>query len=328
MTDEKAIIPAASPLEIEAPGPNTVFLNRVVNPRNISITEQAQAKRDQPLTRAAIKQIRQEIKKLESQLKRAGYYQAKADYEDLTARYNELRIELKGLPGKPEYEGRRQDIRQQMNTLQMRGRELRASIKVSIPLARQQRALVERLDSHRAAIEQAKLHTMLRRELAKEVTIFESLIIERWSQLGYKHEISIGKKHKVHKVKFSEIHITPDQIFLKIDASMKTWMGFKSTLPQGVKAMDLIQPDTLTELSISCQRQIQGKHTYNNGAWVIINRLGTVDGLLNYVTLEQVLNKYDAANHGFLPVPSGVGFGRVIHWIHITKHPHFLIDLF
>jgi DNA segregation ATPase FtsK/SpoIIIE-like protein len=329
MTDSKAIVPT-SPLEIEAPSPNSVFINRVINPRNISITEEAQAKRDKPLSRSFIKKLRKAARKLTSQLQAAGYHEARTTYEDISARFLEYRLELRtldegGEKPSPELETRRREIITQMNALHIQARQLREQIKDLVPVARKHRAMVERLEEHNNAIEQRRLHTMLRKELAKEVSTFEELIIERWSQLGHKHETMNGKKHRVHKVQFSEIHVTPDQIFMKIDASMKTFLGFKSTLPQGVKAMELIHPDTLTELSISCQRQIQGKHTMNNGAWVIINRLGTRDGLLNYVTLEQVLNKYDHINRQFLPVPAGVGFGRVIHWIHVTRHPHFLI---
>lgn len=327
MTDKSLV--HLNPLDIEAPEPNAVFINRVINPRNVSITEDAIARRDKPLSRKQVKQYRKELKVLERTLNEGAYEGARQEWETLKERWVMYRIELRELKESPLGEDEKLlkalEIRQSMNGLAQRGRQIQQGIKELIPVARRYRALSERLDSHYTAIEQRKLHNHLRQELGKEVEDFKYIIIERWSQLGYKFEWMKGNKRHVDKVRFSEIHVTPDQVFLKIDTTLKTFFGFKSTLPQGVKVMDLVSKDTLTELSTSCQRQVQGKITLNNGAWVIINRLGTTDGLLNYLTLEQVLSKYDHRSHHALPIPVGVGSGRVVSWIHLTQHPHFLI---
>src|SRR5690606_22666234 len=121
------------------------------------------------------------------------------------------------------------------------------------------------------------------------------------------------------------IEVMPDAIWLKVLVTQKAMFGFKSALPQGVKAYDLIDEKTLRELSIACQRQVTGKATYNNGVWVCVNRLGTTDGLLNYVQLKQLLNNYPADQHELIPIPLGVGEGREISWIMLANHPHILV---
>lgn len=331
---DTAIVPTVptSPLDIEAPEPNSVFLNRVINPRNEAITNESWAKRDHPLSRSELKRLRQQIKSLKRQLQTQGYYKLRQAYESITTRLLGNRLELKAAQKQykeqpsAELKTRCEELTILVRTQHIQARRLHAQIKELLPTARQYRALTERLESHHNAIEQSRLHTALRKEMAKEVQIFAQLLVECWSGLGFKYEVISGKKRKVQKVRFSEAHVTPDQIFYKIETSTKTMTGFRSALPQGVRVLDLIDPErTLPELTNRCQRQVQSKATQNNGAWIIINRIGTRDGLLEYVTLQQVLNKYDRYHHASLPLPIGVGFGRTILWIQVANYPHFLI---
>src|SRR5690606_28215766 len=86
----------------------------------------------------------------------------------------------------------------------------------------------------------------------------------------------------------------------------------------------LLAEDTLTELSITCQRQVTGVHN-TSGAWVIVHRLNSHDGLLNYVSYADVQERYPVKHHTRMPICVGVGAHRQIQWINLADFPHWLI---
>lgn len=166
----------------------------------------------------------------------------------------------------------------------------------------------------------------IRKGLAEEADEYAAMIPERLGRMGFQHSYRDKKNRwRVDQVYFEEVHPTPEAIYLKLAISTKTLFGTKSCLPAGVKATDLKSEEVLEELSFALQRQVTFKKGVNNSFWYVVHRLGTTDGLIDYVTLEQCLNSYDLENHDKLPIPVGVGEAKQIQWLKLSEHPHLLV---
>lgn len=318
MTDS-AIIPAVDPFGSPIPQPNEAFINRVIHPRNLALEARRESARI--LSRKEFLALNKEAERLFNYLEAGGWYAMKSKYKLLKGKYNLLRAELEVI----EDEDERAEKLAALNDVIEQAMEIKPRYDSLVNKARRHSEILEIIKQHNLAVEREHLHNQLTKELAKEAYRFAEIIIEKWSQLGFRHEYQHRNKRYVHKVQFDRIEVMPDAIWLKVLVTQKAMFGFKSALPQGVKAYDLIDEKTLRELSIACQRQVTGKATYNNGVWVCVNRLGTTDGLLNYVQLKQLLNNYPADQHEYMPLPIGVGEGREITWIMLAHHPHFLV---
>lgn len=316
-----AIIPAnVDGLGGHIPAPGESFQNRLIHPKNIAI----EARRDNArlLKSSVLARYRRETRELDKQLTEAGWYDLRAEYKHLKKRFDVYQAQIELGDSDPEQQAELEVLIEQVLE---RAAVIRDELENLLPVASRHRSLSQALQDHALAHERQQLHDRLTKELAKEAFNFAEIIIEKWSQLGYRHEYVHKNKRVVDKVSFSEIQVMPDTIWFKINVTRKSLFGFVNCLPQGVKVLDLIDDDVLKELSFACQRQVTAKSSYTNGAWIRVNRVGTTDGLLNYVTLEQILNNYPADQHQSLPIGFGVEEGRVISWVHLSQHPHFLI---
>jgi S-DNA-T family DNA segregation ATPase FtsK/SpoIIIE len=186
--------------------------------------------------------------------------------------------------------------------------------------------LKRQLDDHAIAVQREETENKLFKAIVNEAKIYERLIVHKWNSLGYCERFTKGKKEITRSVKFASVHITLDAIYFKIDASFQTaFKNWKTNLPISVRITDqLLAPLTLDELSITCQRQITGQSS-PAGAWVIVHRLDSVDGLMNYVSYRDVMTRYPGEQHNRFPVCAGVGANRVVKWVNLSDYPHWLI---
>ncbi|HSS98088.1 MAG TPA: FtsK/SpoIIIE domain-containing protein, partial [Terriglobales bacterium] len=131
---------------------------------------------------------------------------------------------------------------------------------------------------------------------------------------------------RVDEVRFSWCEITPDAIYYKVAASHRAMFGgWKTHLPYGVRIFDLTKDETLYELSLSCQRQVTAKTSPTGGAWIIVHRLDTNDGLVNQVRYTSVMEHYPRKYRAKLPICVGVGLNLNVIWLNIADYPHMLI---
>lgn len=325
-------------LNIDVPAPNEMFLVKTIHASNLDAVRRAVQNRERLLTPKQIKLIKKLRKVYEDQLNAAGYWDKKQQYTQLYQRVIELKVEYRQLAddarinwqewGKEkryEVHTRALAIRQQKASLVVAAKQLQHAVSVLHPVARSHRYLMERIEEHEYAIKSRKHQQKQREELRDESHDFAAIIREKLSQLGFKEERQVGKRHLIKKVRFYTPQITPDRVWLKIAASSKGLFGFVPTLPQGAKVTDMISEDTCRELSTAVQRQVQGRYTITNGAWLIINRLGSMDGIMTYLTLSQVLTRYERSERELLPILLGVGEGRYIWKVYLAEHPHMLI---
>lgn len=300
------------------PEPNDAFVSRRVNPRNIEIEERrASAK---PLTLKQMREFRQQRDRAHEELRIAGVWRDFGRFKALKRHYDRLKQELIETTD----EQRRIELASKIDLLTAEAGQIRDRVLPYRAILDRYWYAREKLIEHGYARENEAFQTNLHKQMRQEVEAFAQIIRETWARLGYKHDRLYRNKRIVDKVNFSEIHVMPEAIWFKISVSRKTLGGFKSTLPYNVRVKDLTDELTLAELSSACQRKVTAKVS-PRGAWIVVNRLNTRDGLIEYVTLEQVMRHYPSQDKPYLPIPMGVGEGRVISWVQLSRHPHFLI---
>lgn len=322
-------------LELSAPAPLSPLTDVVISPQNIAIEQRERHARVLSLREQG--RIRQQLKQLNKQLAKANakdlhqmYQAAKPRMKDIYELLIQLRLAVKD---SPDDEISRQFVLDYLTAYRTdvaNWRALRSQIRQTVlPAWQERRRLARLLDDHKLAVAREKTLEKQRKELESEAEIYRQIIVDKWTSLGYCHRYTEKDKEHVHRVAFSNIGITLDAHYYKIDASYKTIQGaWKTNIPQGVKVVEqLLNPSTLDELSVACQRQVTGV-TNQDGAWVVVHRLNSVDGLLNFVRFDDVMERYPAQYAHKMPICIGVGVNREIQWINLDDYAHWLIGGF
>lgn len=330
MTEERAIIE----LESNAPPPLEPLTHVVISPANIA----AEQRHKNAQTLGFMQRVK--IRRARARLLRRL---ASAGYQDVRVNHAALRHELKQL--KAAYSQQKQQLltsgaddsaktnlaalRRQIEAVLQRYQATESQLRELAPMARQYRLANRALEDHRAAVARNKAQKKLQMLMTKEAKIYETLIIDKWTRLGFAHQYTDKGKTKIDRVKFAEVRITLDAIYYKIDASYQTaFKNWKTNLPDGVYITNQLLNDvTLSELSIACQRQVTGVYSAS-GAWVIVHRLDSADGLLNYVSFDDVLERYPHQHTDRLPICTGVGLNRQVQWVNLSDFPHWLVGGF
>lgn len=300
------------------PEPNQAFVSRRVNPANIEVEARRASAR--PLTIKEMREYRRQRDAAHEELRLAGVWHDFARFKAMRRRYEQMRSMLLETTNPEQIE----ELNDRMQVMRTEAEQIRERVRPYRGILERFWHAREKLIEHGYARENEAFEANLQKQMRDESKAYAQIIRETWARLGYKHDRLYKNKRIVDKVGFSEIHVMPEGIWYKISVTRKTLGGFKSTLPYNVRVKDLTDDLTLAELSSACQRKVTAKVS-PKGAWIIVNRLDTRDGLIEYVTLEQVMKHYPSQDKPYLPIPMGVGEGRVISWVQLSRHPHFLI---
>lgn len=313
------------------PPPLSPLRDVVISPANIAL--EARVHRAQTLSLSQRIRTRTQIKKITRQLEQVNYNHLasrrkllRIEVTDQIACFKQLEQAIQQSPQDmtlfADYEQLQQQITSQIRMYRAIDRQVR-NLK---PVADRRQRLVDLLEDHTLSVQRIKAERRARELMEQEAKIYETLLVSKWTALGFCHRYKKDGKDHVDKVRFSECAITMDAIYFKIDAAYKTaFNNWKTALPDGVYiAKQLLADETLTELSITCQRQVTGVHN-TSGAWVIVHRLNSHDGLLNYVSYADVQERYPVKHHSRMPICVGVGAHRQIQWINLADFPHWLI---
>lgn len=321
------------PFEIRdtTPPPLDPLEHVVISPANIELERrQATAQRLKLSARLA---ARARVHKLDRLLRRAEWDTVAAIRRDLApdmARlklaYEALLEQIEASPDDPALQSERDRLRAEIVPLQRRWRPIQAQYSAALPLAKQRRQYQVALQNHTIAVRREKLHKQEYARWEQEAQIYERLITHKLTALGYAYRRTEGDKHRVDEVKFDTVTITEDAIWYKIDAAYQTaFKNYRTNLPQGVRiASDILNPETLDELTITCQRQVTGSWSAN-GAWIVVHRLDAADGLMNFVSFDNVMEYYPQRQHRSLPICVGVGLHRQVQWCNLADYPHWLV---
>lgn len=320
-------------LESAAPQPLAPLTHTIISPANIEAEQRRAAAQRLSLKQKwmmwlALRKLTKQIAQLEAKQKaQLGLMSSlRPQMSELYTRYLNLKEQLAETPEDETLKQEYLDLWAELTPIKSRWDALQRQI-APLQRLRQQKSRIQRaLEDHAVAKEREKTEMRLMKAMRKEAQIYEKLIVDKWTRLGFCERYTKGSKEYVKTVDFSEIHLTLDAIFFKIDASFQTaFKNWKTNLPAGVYIVEqLLNPKTLDELSITCQRQVTGLHSAG-GAWVVVHRLNSTDGLMNYVAYQDVMERYPAKFSDRLPICVGVGMNRQIQWVNLADFPHWLV---
>lgn len=309
----------------EVPMPGSIFWEKVRHPDNVELIEGSPKSRKLPADK--LRKLRLEISFYQAGLN--AYWREYIKHAKRTrrrekdaARRARLDALIKAANGKIKRIRAKTRTRARIRTRQ----DVRAAA-VALHL------LNARLEEHRQALKDAAIHDKLAEGMKEEIAYFASQIQDRWSALGYSFEYTDPNGNKrLQRPKFAWCEYDEDRIQLKVLVTSRGLFGGTiNHLPRRVKARDLVSEETLAELSSACECPVTSPHVdeqagFENGCWLIVHRVGMRDGLFNYVSLEDVLAKYNQGYRKTFAVPVGVKAGRVIEYLHLTKTPHVMLN--
>lgn len=187
--------------------------------------------------------------------------------------------------------------------------------------------LLDRLAAWRQEQQRRAELARLKRQIEAEARLYATLIIERWTQLGFcSHFQEDGKrKRRVRKVKFELVRYNEYAIYFKIWVRAKGLFGYVNKLPYGVRVADLISEETLTELEAATQRRVTARRDEpSHGAWIIVHRSDGAGLLPKMVHYKHIL-PYHETDPDDAPFVLGVGQYNTLHASSLAKHAHILI---
>ncbi|MCK6577284.1 MAG: hypothetical protein L6Q98_04175 [Anaerolineae bacterium] len=321
----------------EVPLPGSVFWEIVEHPKNLELLEG-----DANVRRLSPKQLRE----MQSQLwlyQHALNVYRQAQIDQLMYQIASMRQGMKALT--PEA---RSEAQETIDAIKARIDQKRAKIvKVKRPRspiavrnaaeAREAQSVLHRLkaraEEHRQALENETINKRLQDEMQSEIAYYGRQIVDRWTALGYREEVTRKGKTKLRRVKIAKAHFTEDNIQFKILVSTLSLLGStRHHLPYNVRGWDLVRTETLRELEAACECPVTSPHTgdseqgFELGIWVIVHRVGMRDGLFDYIELNTVLAKYNQALRKQFAVPVGVKAGRIIEYLPLTTTPHVMFN--
>lgn len=325
--------PVALALADGVPPPLSPLYDVVISPENIAAEQRLKKANRLGMTQRLA--FSRELKRLDKKL-------SAIQYDELAARVSEYRSELEMLHQmfhvvqdeiahnpQPDTDQRYDDLCNEIAEKQRFYASLQQAIRPHRSTGKRRDFLVTSLSDHQSVVRRDTAEKRLNELMRKEAQIYESLIIDKWTRLGFCYKYTEGGKEFTKKVKFSNVGITLDAIYYQIDASYQTaFKHWKTNVPDGVYIVkQLLAEETLTELSITCQRQVSAYYNHH-GAWVIVHRLESSDGLMNYVSFPDVMARYPYQHHDRMPICVGVAAQREVQWVNLADFPHWLIGGF
>lgn len=185
-----------------------------------------------------------------------------------------------------------------------------------------------------------RLERLLRVKLRSEARLYAQIMQATYTRLGEfwasrftngpepAPPTSGGKRRRRNRkrkeVEFDRVFINHEVFYYKIRITKKGFFGVSSALPHRVRAADLVSPETLFELCAALERIVEASKDPTKGTWIIVYRLGSIGGLLKYVTFQEILKYFpDSMARGSMIL--GVGPSRQIVEADLDHYPHVLI---
>lgn len=328
--------------DIEAPPPMSQFdpKSREYHPDNASLLAMERARYARIMNKQDLTRARADLKRVQSALDAHNVDKFLDEKQRLLMELGKLKMQFDKLQEKLNLESADiETLNKKCDIVRENARQVKQELSIVSKRIAPHRKTIQRrdeiksrIDEHITAIQDAKQAEIDKREMEKEANIHASLIIKTWNRLGYCYEVSVRGKMRRRSVRFERIVVTPDEIQFKIDVSQLGLLdNTVHNLPSGVRAFDLVKPETLVELSVACERQIVSPNIDNEtdwkqGAWLRQFRLNFHDGLMEKVFYPQVIKRYNSDNHHLFPLPLGVRAGRHINWVNLVDHPHLMIN--
>jgi len=313
-------------IDTRLPPPLAPLEHIVISPENLAL--EARIERADPLSKAEYNRMKLQAKRLREQLIEHDYKGLVAQKGELLANQailqthvDEMNVILDQTPDDPTALAMYNEAMEVLDPINEKLKLMKKLYHSALAVY-----LVEqRLADEPLVRERYEQDRREEKELLEEARIYKQLIIDRLTRMGFKHQYTKGNKTYVDKVQFESADVSRDSIYFKIAGSYRTaFGGWRTDIPDGVNVGDLVEEKTLIELSHVCRRQVTGVRNVN-GTWIVVHRLDSVDGLMNYVKFEAVMSRYPKKDHYDMPICLGVGLYRQIWWMKLAEYPHWLI---
>jgi hypothetical protein len=186
-------------------------------------------------------------------------------------------------------------------------------------------AYVQRVEKHKAL-------RKIDKEVGREAKLFEQILSVSLTRMGFaytpnqEHKTAAGgQKHRVQRVKFEAVRWNEELIWYRIQTRRRGLFAYKNVLPYKTYVTEIVDENTLNELSISCERKVSARWDRpDRGAWLLIHRLEGAGGIPRLVHFKECLQYYPAdMSKGTMLL--GVGEHRTIHYNDLAVAPHVLV---
>lgn len=174
-------------------------------------------------------------------------------------------------------------------------------------------AALEARDRKLMAAKRVVEHRRLERQLRKEIEYYNRVIPNQLNVLGYSYRHTIKGRTKTMLVKFDRIVASEEAIYFHLDIRR---------LPWGVKLGDLENPDTLHNLSASCQHTVIQSYRQDCGFWYILERGRGVRGIPDEVIWTEIKLHENASP---LTFRLGMAENKQARFFDLARAPHLLI---
>jgi len=327
-------------LEVQAPAPMHQFRGESRMAEANRRLEEA-ARYDKILSSADLRKARAQLAALQKHLATVQADELMAerlrllqDAEDAAGQLDELRAAYIASEDEADKKRYREQGKEIKTILARFAEERRAINRAIAPYRRaihMRDAIKARINEHVTQLQDRAQAESDAKELEMEAALHAQLIIKTWVRLGYCYRRTVGNKTQLDTVKFERVICTADEIQYKIYISrLGLFDKIVHGLPQGVKAFDLVKPETIRELESATERQITSPNiddeiSWEKGVWLRQYRLNFTDGIMDSVDWAHTMARYPVDKQAQFPVPMGVKAGREINWIYLSQHPHMLV---
>lgn len=181
------------------------------------------------------------------------------------------------------------------------------------------------IEAYETAKRQEELEKEAHTKLYHEAKIYSSFIKQEWAARDDCHATEYkGENAKKTIPQFDTVDITATRIYFKILTSFKGWFEFRRALPGSVSISSLIAPDVLLNIQSAIGRPVTSI-VKPNGVWVVVDRLGSVGGLPEFVEYDRMMDFYPEFLRDKIPLCLGVTENAQIVYLTLDDYPHFLI---
>lgn len=132
---------------------------------------------------------------------------------------------------------------------------------------------------------------MMERLLREESVEYRKRLTNALDRLGFCYRYPRSERSPladlvlggVRSVQFDEIRMQPEALYYHLDTRR---------LPRGVHIPALLEPNVLTDLTISCGRRVTAEYSEQIGAWYIVERGGAARGLPAHVSFGDLMERF------------------------------------
>lgn len=313
---------------VEVPEPLYKFRGeKEVHPDNEAIINMH--KRDGILKNREVKRLEKQLKKLTRNLNREGYPKLIKERarlkRDFVALANHLMKHTRFYSRCYAFHIARIIFKAMASILKEAGK-IKARLNPLRGDIRLRNDIKQKLQTHKAQVQQQKKDDEMQKDLMDEASKIANTISRELGRMEFKHVEKRGKqKARTHYVKWDFVIVTPDQIQLKmLTGKQGLFGGYVPLLPDGVRPSEILNERVMDDLTSVLEREVWSPHIRDavptvNGVWLVVERMGLVEGIQREVSYSQLMARYETANHQLLPVPLGLMRGRRINWLELDS---------